>query len=52
MLAFGGPDLRTLYITTARNNRSEAEIAQYPLSGYLLTVDVDVPGLPEQHYIP
>jgi sugar lactone lactonase YvrE len=52
MLAFGGPDLRTLYITTGRNNRSEAEIAQYPLSGCLLTVDVDVPGLPEQHYIP
>lgn len=52
MLAFGGPDLRTLYVTTARNNRSEAEIAQYPLSGCLLTLDVDVAGLPEAAYIP
>ncbi|HEY8026436.1 MAG TPA: SMP-30/gluconolactonase/LRE family protein [Burkholderiaceae bacterium] len=52
MLAFGGPDLRTLYVTTARNKRSEAEVAQYPLSGCLLTLEVDVAGLPEQHYIP
>jgi len=51
MLAFGGPDLRTLYITTARANRPEAELAQYPLSGCLLTVDIDVAGLPEPAYI-
>ena len=25
MLAFGGPDLKTLYVTTARNNRPAAE---------------------------
>ncbi len=51
MLAFGGPDLRTLYITTARNNRPEAEVAQYPLSGCVLTLEVDVAGLPEHQYI-
>ena len=50
MLAFGGPDLRTLYITTARN-RPEAEIAQYPLSGCVLTLEVDVAGLPEHAYL-
>ena len=51
MLAFGGPDLRTLYITTSRNGRPEAELAQYPMSGCLLTMEVDVAGLPEHHYI-
>ncbi len=51
MLAFGGPDLRTLYITTSRNGRPEAELAQYPLSGCLLTMEIDVAGLPEPLYI-
>jgi sugar lactone lactonase YvrE len=52
MLAFGGPTLRTLYVTTARANRPEAELAQYPLSGCVLTLEVDVAGLPENFYIP
>ncbi|MFT8038223.1 SMP-30/gluconolactonase/LRE family protein, partial [Salmonella enterica subsp. enterica serovar Enteritidis] len=30
MVAFGDEDLRTLFITTGRNGRSEAEFAQYP----------------------
>ncbi len=51
MLAFGGPDLRTLYITTSRNGRPEAELAQYPLSGCLLTMEIDVAGLPEPLYV-
>src|SRR5450830_666111 len=50
MIAFGGEDLRTLYITTGRNGRSEAELAQYPLSGCVLSVRVDVAGLPEFAY--
>jgi sugar lactone lactonase YvrE len=52
MIAFGGADLRTLYITSARHNRSATELAQYPLSGHLLTLRVDVPGLPEAAYLP
>jgi len=52
MLAFGGPDMRTLYITTGCNGRSEAELAEYPLSGCVLTLEVDVAGLPEHAYIP
>jgi len=51
MMAFGGDDLRTLYVTTASKNRPQAELDQYPLSGYLLQLRVDVPGLPEQFYI-
>ena len=46
MPCLGGPDLRTLYITTARDKRPEDELAAMPLSGHVLQVRVDVPGLP------
>ena len=46
MPCFGGPDLRTLYITTARDKRPAAELAAMPLSGRVLQMRVDVPGLP------
>jgi sugar lactone lactonase YvrE len=52
MVAFGGADLRTLYITSASHNRSAAELAQYPLTGRVLAMQVDVPGLPEPLYRP
>ncbi|MBO9538794.1 SMP-30/gluconolactonase/LRE family protein [Herbaspirillum sp.] len=52
MLAFGGADLRTLYITTARNGRSDSELQQYPLSGCVLSLRVDVPGCLEYSYRP
>jgi sugar lactone lactonase YvrE len=51
MMAFGGPDLRTLYITSSRNGRPEAELAQYPMSGCLLSMRIDVAGLPEHQYL-
>jgi len=46
MPCFGGPDLRTLYITTARENRPADELAQTPWAGCVLSLQVDVPGLP------
>ena len=46
MPCFGGADLKTLYITTARANRPEAELAAQPLAGCVLALEVDVPGLP------
>jgi sugar lactone lactonase YvrE len=46
MPCFGGDDLRTLYITTARHGRSEAERRDQPLAGCVLSVRVDVPGWP------
>ncbi len=46
MPCFGGPDLKTLYITTAREKRPAAELAAQPLAGCVLQVRVDVPGLP------
>lgn len=51
MVAFGGADLRTLYVTTARHNRPATELQQYPLSGYLLSLRVEVAGRPEFAYI-
>ncbi len=45
--ALGGPDLRTLYVTSARDRLSPEQLAAAPLSGHLFTVAVDVPGLPE-----
>lgn len=46
MPCFGGPDLRTLYVTTARLNRPAEELAAQPLAGCVLSLRVPVPGLP------
>ena len=46
MPCFGGPDLKTIYITTAREKRPAAELADQPWAGCVLALDVDVPGLP------
>ena len=50
MVAFGGPDLKTLYITSSREGRSEEELAQYPQSGDVFAVNVEVAGLPEPRF--
>ena len=47
MCAFGGPDLKTLYVTSARQLRPDDELARFPLSGGIFAMTVDVPGLPE-----
>ena len=46
MPCLGGPDLRTLYITTARLNRPPEELAAQPWAGCVLQMRVEVPGLP------
>jgi len=46
MPCFGGDDLLTLYLTTARHGRSAQELADLPLSGCVLSMRVSVPGLP------
>ncbi|KQW46356.1 MULTISPECIES: SMP-30/gluconolactonase/LRE family protein [unclassified Roseateles] len=45
MPTFGGADLRTLFITTAREKRPADELAREPLAGAVLQLRVDVPGL-------
>jgi sugar lactone lactonase YvrE len=46
MPCFGGADLRTLYVTTSRENRPAEELAAQPWAGHVLSLRVDVPGLP------
>lgn len=45
MIAFGGPDLTTLYCTSASIGRSDEELTEYPLSGALFSLRTDVAGL-------
>ena len=51
MPCFGGPDGRTLYVTSARQKRPAEELAALPLSGCVLAARVDVPGLPVNFFI-
>jgi sugar lactone lactonase YvrE len=46
MPCFGSADLKTLYITTAREKRAADELAREPLAGCVLQMRVEVPGLP------
>ncbi len=45
-LAFGGGDLRTLYITTAWKGLSKEQLATQPLAGGLFATRVDTAGVP------
>jgi sugar lactone lactonase YvrE len=51
MPCFGGEDLKTLFITSARHHRSAAELAAFPLSGCVFSMRVDVPGLPVNLFV-
>ena len=51
MPCFGGDDLKTLYLTTARYKRSAAELQTWPDSGCVFSMRVDVPGLPVNFFL-
>ena len=48
--AFGGPDLTTLYITTARENYTEEDLRNDPQAGGLFAAEVGVRGIPESRF--
>lgn len=51
MCTFGGTDLETLYVTTARRFLQPAQLAAQPMAGALLAVHgLGVKGLPEPRY--
>ncbi|MCG7601068.1 SMP-30/gluconolactonase/LRE family protein [Halomonas sp. McH1-25] len=50
MLAFGGSEQRTLYITTATQHLDEAGKRRWPLAGSLFQLETAVPGLPEPRF--
>lgn len=47
MPCLGGEDMKTLFITTARQKHTPKELAAMPLAGGIFTARVDIPGLPE-----
>jgi sugar lactone lactonase YvrE len=48
---FGGPNLDTLYITTASQQMTDDDLRKQPLAGALLAVDVGVRGLVEPRFV-
>jgi len=48
--AFGGDDLKTLFITTAAMNLTPEQQNRYPDSGRIFTVERSVPGIPETRF--
>lgn len=47
---FGGKDLKTLYITTARSGLDEDQLIEYPLSGGLFCHEPDIKGTPINYF--
>lgn len=50
MPCFGGANLGTLFVSSARHHRSAAELSAFPLSGCLLSMGVAQTGLPVNFY--
>jgi len=47
---FGGPNMSTLYVTTATWTLTDEQIRQQPLAGSLLSFETGVKGIPESTY--
>jgi len=44
--AFGGPDLKTLFVTSATNGLTSGQLAEFPLSGSVLAIHGVATGIP------
>lgn len=51
-VAFGGADLRTVFVTTARKGLTDEELRREPLAGSIFRFRTDVPGLPQHGFQP
>ena len=49
-VCFGGPDLRTLYVTTAAKFLTPEQRVAEPLAGSLFAIDGLAQGLPEHRF--
>jgi len=49
-VAFGGPDLRTMFITSASIGLTADQLTRWPRSGSVLRHRVEVPGRPSHHF--
>ncbi|MBL8521244.1 MAG: SMP-30/gluconolactonase/LRE family protein [Betaproteobacteria bacterium] len=50
MVAFGGKDLQTMFITTAREGATEDEVARFPNAGRLFAIRLPMAGRAEPLY--
>ena len=50
--AFDGKDLKTLYITTAKQGLTDEQMKKYPLSGSLFRVKCNIKGVPANMFKP
>jgi sugar lactone lactonase YvrE len=48
--AFGGPGLRTLYVTSARHKLTPAQLEDEPLAGAVLALEPEVRGRPRSRF--
>ena len=51
MVCFGGEDMKTLFITTTRENMKQDELTKFPLSGAIFTLPVSVAGVKKSPFI-
>jgi sugar lactone lactonase YvrE len=51
MVTFGGPDLRTLFVTSGRWAIADTHAADHPLDGGILPLEAPVPGLPTSRWM-
>lgn len=51
MPCFGGEDLKTLYLTSARHHRHATELAAFARSGQVLSRRIEVAGLPVNAFV-
>jgi len=49
-VAFGGPDMATLFVSSAKFELSDAQLAAQPLAGALFAVETDALGLAANRY--
>ena len=47
MIAFGGADRRTAFVTSARTGLSDSDLAAQPMAGGVFAFRVETPGVPE-----
>jgi sugar lactone lactonase YvrE len=49
-VCFGGPDLKTLFVTTARKFLDQQQLDREPQAGHLLAINSVAQGLPEHRF--
>jgi len=48
-VAFGGPDMSTLFVASARENLTEDQLERHPLSGALFAIETTTSGFASRH---